>query len=43
VAAIRDAGGPVGDPKQAVQGGRIASVWREFVGYPIAIMEPPTR
>jgi len=40
VAAIRDAGGPVGDPKPAVQGGRIASVWRDFVGYPVAIMEP---
>ena len=43
VAAIREAGGPVGDPKPAVQGGRIASVWREFVHYPIAIMEPPQR
>ena len=43
VAAIREAGGPVGDPKPAVQGGRIASVWREFVHYPIAIMEPPRR
>jgi catechol 2,3-dioxygenase-like lactoylglutathione lyase family enzyme len=43
VAAIRAAGGPIGDPKPAVQGGRIASVWREHVGYPIAVMEPKPR
>ncbi len=40
VKAIRDAGGPIGDPKPAVQGGRIASVWREHVGFPVAVMEP---
>lgn len=40
VAAIRDAGGPIGDPKPSVQGGRIASVWREHVGFPVAVMEP---
>jgi catechol 2,3-dioxygenase-like lactoylglutathione lyase family enzyme len=43
VAAMREAGAPVGDPKPAVQGGRIASVWREHVGYPVAVMEPPSR
>lgn len=41
VSAIREAGGPVGDPKPAVQGGRIASVWKGHVGWGIAIMEPP--
>ncbi len=43
VKAVREAGGPIGDPKTAVQGGRIASVWREHVGYPIAVMEPKPR
>jgi catechol 2,3-dioxygenase-like lactoylglutathione lyase family enzyme len=43
VAAIREAGGPIGDPKPAVQGGRIASVWREHVAFPVAVMEPPAR
>ena len=43
VAAIRAAGGPVGDPKPAVQGGRIASVWKEHVGWGLAIMELPPR
>jgi len=43
VAAVRAAGGPIGDPKPAVQGGRIASVWREHVGNPIAVMEPKPR
>jgi catechol 2,3-dioxygenase-like lactoylglutathione lyase family enzyme len=41
VAAVRDAGGPIGDPKPAVQGGRIASVWKEHVGWGVAVMEPP--
>jgi catechol 2,3-dioxygenase-like lactoylglutathione lyase family enzyme len=41
VEAIKAAGGPVGDPKPAVQGGRIASVWKGHVGWGIAIMEPP--
>ncbi len=43
VEAVRAAGGPIGDPKQAVQGGRIASVWKEHVGWGIAVMEPPNR
>jgi catechol 2,3-dioxygenase-like lactoylglutathione lyase family enzyme len=43
VTAIREAGGPVGDAKPAVQGGRIASVWREHVSFPVAIMEAPAR
>lgn len=43
VVAIRAAGGPVGDPKTAVQGGRIASVWKGHVGWGIAIMERPSR
>lgn len=43
VEAVRAAGGPIGDPKPAVQGGRIASIWNEHVGWGIAIMEPPTR
>jgi catechol 2,3-dioxygenase-like lactoylglutathione lyase family enzyme len=41
VAAVREAGGPIGDPKTAVQGGRIASVWKGHVGWGIAVMEPP--
>jgi catechol 2,3-dioxygenase-like lactoylglutathione lyase family enzyme len=40
VAAMRETGAPVGDPKPAVQGGRIASVWKEHVGWGVAIMEP---
>ncbi|WP_067828627.1 VOC family protein [Nocardia inohanensis] len=43
VAAVRAAGGPVGDPKPAVQGGRIASVWRGHVNWGIAFMEPKRR
>jgi catechol 2,3-dioxygenase-like lactoylglutathione lyase family enzyme len=43
VEAIRAAGGPIGDPKPAVQGGRIASVWSGHVGWGVAIMEPPAR
>lgn len=43
VEAVRKAGGPIGDPKPAVQGGRIASVWKEHVGWGLAIMEPPSR
>jgi catechol 2,3-dioxygenase-like lactoylglutathione lyase family enzyme len=43
VEAIRAAGGPIGDPKEAVQGGRIASVWKEHVGWGVAVMEPPRR
>ena len=40
VAAIRAAGGPIGDPKPAVQGGRIASVWQGHLGWGLAIMGP---
>lgn len=44
VAAMRDGGfESVGDPKTAVQGGRIASVWRGWVGMPVAIMQPRHR
>lgn len=41
VAAVREAGGLMGDPKPAVQGGRIASVPRDFgLPYGVAVMEP---
>ncbi len=40
VAGVREAGGPIGDPKPAVQGGRIASIWKEHVGWGVAVMEP---
>ncbi|MBF6333097.1 VOC family protein [Nocardia transvalensis] len=40
VAAVREAGGPISDPKPAVQGGRIASVWTGHVGWGIAFLEP---
>jgi catechol 2,3-dioxygenase-like lactoylglutathione lyase family enzyme len=43
VETVRAAGGPIGDPKPAVQGGRIASVWKEHVGWGVAVMEPPKR
>ncbi|WP_280266122.1 VOC family protein [Nocardia wallacei] len=43
VAAVRAAGGPISDPKPAVQGGRIASVWNGHVGWGIAFMEPKPR
>ncbi|RDI63700.1 VOC family protein [Nocardia pseudobrasiliensis] len=43
VAAVRAAGGPISDPKPAVQGGRIASVWTGHVGWGVAIMEPKQR
>ncbi|RDI54659.1 VOC family protein [Nocardia mexicana] len=43
VAAVRAAGGPISDPKPAVQGGRIASVWTGHVGWGIAFMEPKPR
>lgn len=41
VAAVRAAGGPIGDPKPAVQGGRIASVWHKHLHWGVAVMEPP--
>lgn len=40
VRVAREAGGPVGDPKPAVQGGRICSVWKDYVRMPVAFMEP---
>ncbi|WAJ44949.1 VOC family protein [Mycobacterium sp. Aquia_216] len=40
VAAIRAADGPIGDPKPAVQGGRIASVWQGHLNWGLAIMGP---
>ncbi|MFE3732025.1 hypothetical protein, partial [Nocardia sp. NPDC059154] len=43
VAAVRAAGGPIGDPKPAVQGGRIASVWHGHLNWGIAFMEPKPR
>lgn len=43
VAAVRAAGGPIGDPKPAVQGGRIASVWHGHVDWGIAFLEPGPR
>jgi hypothetical protein len=40
VAAVRDAGGLMSDPKTAVQGGRIASVPRDFgLPYGVAVMD----
>ena len=40
VRAVRDAGGLMGDPKPAVQGGRIASVPRDFgLPYGVAVMD----
>lgn len=38
VAQIRLHGGPVSDPKPAVQGGRIASVWSEHLNWGLAVM-----
>jgi catechol 2,3-dioxygenase-like lactoylglutathione lyase family enzyme len=43
VAAVRAAGGPIGDPKPAVQGGRIAAVRHGFLRWGVAVMEPPAR
>ncbi len=40
VAQMRSAGGPVSDPKPAVQGGRIASVWSAHLNWGLAIMGP---
>lgn len=40
VTAIRAAGGPIGDPKPAVQGGRIATVWQGHLDWGLAIMGP---
>jgi hypothetical protein len=38
VAQIRLCGGPISDPKPAVQGGRIASVWSEHLHWGLAVM-----
>ncbi len=38
VAQIRIYGGPISDPKPAVQGGRIASVWSEHLHWGLAVM-----
>jgi catechol 2,3-dioxygenase-like lactoylglutathione lyase family enzyme len=43
VAAVHAAGGPVGEPKAAVQGGRIASVWHGHLNWRIAFYEPAPR
>lgn len=43
VAAIRTTGGPVGDARPAVQGGRIASVWHGHLDCGIAFYQPPPR
>jgi len=43
VAAVRTAGGPIGDPRDAVQGGRIASVWSRYLNWGIAFYEPAPR
>jgi len=40
VAHIRSCGGPISDPKPAVQGGRIASVWKGHLDWGLAIMGP---
>ncbi len=40
VEAVRTAGGPIGDPKPAIQGGRIATVPTDHLGLPLAVMEP---
>lgn len=40
VAQIRSCGGPISDPKPAVQGGRIASVWQGHLNWGLAIMGP---
>lgn len=38
VAQIRSCGGPIADPKPAVQGGRIASVRSDHLHWGLAIM-----
>lgn len=38
VAQIRLCGGPVSDPRPAVQGGRIASVWSEHLNWGLAVL-----
>ncbi len=43
VATIRTGGGPISDPKPAVQGGRIASVWSGHLNWGVAFYEPEPR
>lgn len=43
VAAVRAAGGPIGDPKPSIQGGRIATVPTAHTGLRLAVMEPRPR
>lgn len=40
VAAVRAAGGPIGDARPAVQGGRIAAVPHTYLSWGVAVMEP---
>lgn len=40
VETIRSLGSPISDPKPAVQGGRIATVWQGHLGWGLAIMGP---
>lgn len=40
VSHIRSFGGPISDPRPAVQGGRIASVWSGHLNWGLAIMGP---
>lgn len=40
VAQIRSHGGPVSDPTDAVQGGRIATIWRGHLNWGLAVMGP---
>jgi catechol 2,3-dioxygenase-like lactoylglutathione lyase family enzyme len=40
VAEVRALGGPVSDPRPAVQGGRIATVWHGHISWGLAIMGP---
>lgn len=42
VEAVRAAGGPVSDPRPAVQGGRIASVPQGHIPLGVAFYQPPT-
>ena len=35
---IRSCGGPISDPKPAVQGGRIASVWIGHLNWGLAVL-----
>lgn len=40
VSQIRSCGGPISDPKPAVQGGRIATVWSGHLDWGLAVMGP---